>query len=47
MRFLIIGTSDTYTIEAEDTAEARHWITNHLDLSKEWTIAPAGNLEAK
>ena len=29
-----------YEIKAADAGEARHWVINHLDLSKEWTIYP-------
>ena len=29
---------EVYKIQAADTAEVRHWITNHLDLSQKWII---------
>ena len=38
--FLINNEKDNehYIKEFEDSTEARHWIINHLDLSKGWTI---------
>ena len=38
--FLINNNIDNeyYLKEFEDSLEARHWIINHLDLSKGWTI---------
>ena len=30
--------SERYNKEFENSTEARHWIINHLDTSKEWTI---------
>jgi hypothetical protein len=30
--------SEVYTRQFEDETEARHWVINHLDLSKNWTI---------
>ena len=29
-----------YEIKVADAEEARQWVINHLDLSKEWTIYP-------
>ena len=38
--FLINNEKDNehYIREFKDSSEARHWIINHLDLSKGWTI---------
>ena len=30
--------NDRYNKEFENQTDARHWIINHLDTSKEWTI---------
>jgi hypothetical protein len=27
-----------YELKAQDITEARHWVINHLDLSKDWTV---------
>ena len=29
-----------YELKAQDIIEARQWVIDHLDLSKEWTIYP-------
>jgi hypothetical protein len=31
---------DRLQISAEDETAARHWVINHLDLSRNWTITP-------
>jgi hypothetical protein len=33
------GNREQYPVDAKDTAEVRHWITNNLDLSKDWEIS--------
>jgi len=30
--------AERYIVDCKDTTEARHWIINHLDLSKKWEI---------
>ena len=30
--------SESYNKEFENSTEARHWIINHLDLSKIWNV---------
>ena len=30
--------SENYIVELKDRVEVRHWIINHLDLSKDWSI---------
>tara|TARA_Y100001937_G_C7054922_1_gene300921 strand:- start:75 stop:305 length:231 start_codon:yes stop_codon:yes gene_type:complete len=30
--------SENYIVELKDKVEVRHWIINHLDLSKDWHI---------
>jgi len=34
-------TKENYVIQANDSAEARHWVINHLDLSLNWTVREA------
>ena len=33
--------NEVIVIQAKDSTEARHWVINHLDLSKNWTIKEA------
>ena len=39
-KYLITNNKDNerYNKEFENETEARHWIINHLDTSKQWTI---------
>lgn len=37
-----IGT-ESYLKEFKDDTEARHWVINHLDLSREWMILRVKN----
>ena len=30
--------AERYHIDCKDSTEARHWVINHVDLSKEWNI---------
>jgi len=30
--------AERFVIDCEDSTEARHWVINHVDLSKEWNI---------
>ncbi len=30
--------AERYLVDCKDGTEARHWIINHVDLSKEWNI---------
>jgi len=32
------GKHESYTVELDTYTDARHWIINHLDQSKEWTV---------
>ena len=46
MTYLITNNKDIrdhFEKDFSNTSDARHWITNHLDLSKEWTITKATN----
>ena len=40
MRVLITNDTDTedHITEVKDYTEARHWIINHLDTSKQWSV---------
>tara|TARA_R100000995_G_scaffold83668_1_gene60202 strand:- start:1019 stop:1156 length:138 start_codon:yes stop_codon:yes gene_type:complete len=44
MKYLIKSKSDkeNYTIDFKHKSEIRHWIINHLDLSKKWKIKQVG-----
>lgn len=45
MKVEITNTQDdeTYIKEFESYTEARHWIINHLDCSKEWNVVDITN----
>ena len=50
MTYLITNNKDIrdhFEKDFSNTSDARHWITNHLDLSKEWTITKATNKAKK
>jgi hypothetical protein len=41
MKYIITNKKDNehYYLKSKDSNEARHWVINHLDLSKEWKIS--------
>ena len=50
MQYLITNNKDIrdhFEKDFSNTSDARDWITNHLDLSKEWTITKATNKAKK
>lgn len=30
--------AERFVVDCKDSTEARHWVINHVDLSKEWNI---------
>ena len=43
MKYLAHNTTntETHTFGAESDSDARHWVINHLDTSKQWTVISA------
>ena len=37
--------SENYIVELKDKSEIRHWIINHLDISKEWNVEEFVNVK--
>lgn len=49
MQYSIINpknTAEQYDIKANDITEVRHWIINHLDISKQWSVVFVESLTA-
>ena len=39
--------SETYTKSFKDIDEAKNWVVNHLDLSKDWKVMSVKKIEGK
>lgn len=39
-KYIMTNNQDTerFVVDCKDSTEARHWVINHVDLSKEWNI---------
>ena len=39
-KYIMTNNQDTerFVIDCKDSTEAKHWVINHVDLSKEWNI---------
>ena len=39
-KYIMTNNQDTerFVVDCKDSTEAKHWVINHVDLSKEWNI---------